>query len=362
MRREACPGGIMKTAGTLTDQLTDTFRESARSGRDQLSAVVREVGLQSTIDVIAEQMYKRIKGAPIEKIRLTVTFDSESATRDVKISNTDSKLEHVDDAVEMLSKLFMTPEQKPDTLHGFLRGVHRRLDPETYLEVGVAFGESLELSRAKSIAIDPGYVINREIRCDVALYRQTSDNLFSSPECLNHFTGASIDLAFIDGLHVFEQTLRDFINIERHSHPSSVVVIDDVLPISTETAEREPSGQAWNGDVFKILKILNEYRSDLVLMKVDTRPTGVLVVLGLDSKNDTLSQHYDDIVRQHSKPDPQQVPAALIDREGAIGPIQMLDSDLWSILKKDRDLLSTRRQTLDRIMASIAGIPIQNVE
>ena len=43
---------------------------------------------------------------------------------------------------------------------------------------------------------------------------QTSDDFFADPEALG---GATIDLAFADGLHWWEQTLRDVANLERHS-------------------------------------------------------------------------------------------------------------------------------------------------
>ena len=36
-----------------------------------------------------------------------------------------------------------------------------------------------------------------------------------------------MDLAFIDGLHLFEFSLRDFMNVEKLAHPGSVVVFDD---------------------------------------------------------------------------------------------------------------------------------------
>ena len=46
-----------------------------------------------------------------------------------------------------------------------------------------------------------------------------------------------MELAFIDGLHLFEQVLRDFINVERHSSPSTVVLLHDCLPLDEATAQ-----------------------------------------------------------------------------------------------------------------------------
>ena len=41
--------------------------------------------------------------------------------------------------------------------------------------------------------------------------------------------------AFIDGMHLFEFALRDFMNIERHANWWSVIVFDDMLPRATST-------------------------------------------------------------------------------------------------------------------------------
>ena len=45
-----------------------------------------------------------------------------------------------------------------------------------------------------------------------------------------------IDLAFIDGMHLFEYTLRGSINIERRGHDNSVVLIHDIIPMNLRWA------------------------------------------------------------------------------------------------------------------------------
>ena len=66
----------------------------------------------------------------------------------------------------------------------FLQGVHERLRPETYLEVGVRDGRSLTLSRARSVGVDPAFAIEVELDGDLALVRTTSDEYFARPDPL----------------------------------------------------------------------------------------------------------------------------------------------------------------------------------
>jgi predicted O-methyltransferase YrrM len=78
---------------------------------------------------------------------------------------------------------------------------------------------------------------------DFALVRSTSDEYFSRPDPLALTGGQPFDLAFIDGLHLLEFALRDFINTERFSTPTSVIVFDDVLPRTVEEAAKAPPHQ-----------------------------------------------------------------------------------------------------------------------
>src|SRR5215216_1667820 len=112
----------------------------------------------------------------------------------------------------------------------FLDQVHAKLRPETYLEIGVRNGTSLALSRARTVAIDPAYSITDEISCDLRLFRTSSDEYFNRAVPLAPTGGRPFDLAFIDGLHLFEFAFRDFVHAEQYSSPGGVIVFDDVLP------------------------------------------------------------------------------------------------------------------------------------
>jgi len=164
----------------------------------------------------------------------------------------------------------------------FLDRLHVALAPRTYLEIGIRNGDSLALSRCPSIGIDPGFEVTRELRSPTTLVRSTSDRYFDHLPPEGPFGDLPVDLAFIDGMHLLEFAVRDFANLERHSAWSSVAAFDDVLPRDVDMAARERHTQAWTGDVFRILDVLGTERPDLTLVVVDTEPTGLLLVLGLD--------------------------------------------------------------------------------
>ena len=175
----------------------------------------------------------------------------------------------------------------------FLSSVHSLVRPRRYLEIGVRTGMSLALARCRSVGIDPAYSIEAELDADVALFRTTSDEYFARPDPLAPVQGQPFDLAFIDGMHLFEFALRDFINVERQTDWTSVIVFDDMLPRNVQEAASDRETKAWTGDVYKVILTLREYRPDLVLLPVDTLPTGLLLVLAPDRDSTALTDHYD---------------------------------------------------------------------
>jgi hypothetical protein len=126
----------------------------------------------------------------------------------------------------------------------------------------------------------------------------TSDDFFARADLKAEFSGASIDLAFIDGLHLFEQSLRDFINVERHCGPRSVVLVHDCLPLDPISAARERAAAFWTGDVWKTVAILKRWRPDLEIRTVATWPSGLAVITRLDPASRVLDENYEAIVAQ----------------------------------------------------------------
>jgi len=175
-----------------------------------------------------------------------------------------------------------------------LSEIHKILKPTTYLEIGSRRGNSLSLSNCLSIAIDPEFRIIEEILAPTRLYKRTSDDFFKEVDVLKVF-GKRIDFAFIDGMHLAEFSLRDFINVERFCHPDSVIVIDDALPKEIEQTSREFKKGFWTGDVYILLLILKKFRPDLTINIIETKFKGIAVITNLSPQSQILSDNYPSI-------------------------------------------------------------------
>lgn len=227
--------------------------------------------------------------------------------------------------------------------HEFLQGLHENLKPRTYVETGIHQGQSLVLSRVPSIGIDPEFSIVTELRADVHLVRTTSDEFFARKHPLAHLERDLIDLAFIDGMHLAEYALRDFLAIERFTSPTSVVVFDDMLPRSVVEAARYREDHewtrktAWTGDVYKAAQALREQCPDLIVLEIDTAPTGLVMVLLPDAGRDGVLPGYDDWLDVAITADPQDVPTEILTRSRALDPQQLLDCSGWAEIVQIRD-------------------------
>lgn len=178
-----------------------------------------------------------------------------------------------------------------------LAAVHQNLRPRTYLEIGVGSGASIVLAGAGTLAIgvDPEPEINRELPPSVRILKQTSDEFFAQFDLRKEFRDLPLELAFIDGMHRFEYALRDFINIEKRSGPGTVVFFHDCYPLNEATATRERGTKFWTGDIWKLTLCLKKYRPDLRVVTLAARPTGLGLILGLDSNSTVLSDNLDRI-------------------------------------------------------------------
>lgn len=195
------------------------------------------------------------------------------------------------------------------------------LQPQTYLEIGVQHGWSLQLSNAPTtIGVDPNPMpgVYNMIKGPTGYIAQmTSDYFFANDPSIP----SKIDLAFIDGMHLVENALHDFANVEKYCHESSVIVFDDVLPTTVEMASRVQCPGDWTGDVWRVYDILRERRPDLVLLLVDTQPTGVLVVLRPDPHDKALNSWLYSRGVEACRPDPDgwvYVPWQQIDLHDAV--------------------------------------------
>ena len=152
----------------------------------------------------------------------------------------------------------------------------------TYVEIGVRYGTVFMSIRAKrKIAIDPQFAIPLWKRFAYPqnffhskFFEVTSDAFFDQHAAM--FDGAPIDVAFIDGLHTYGQSLKDVENCLRFLSPTGVIVMHDCSPPSAaatlptlEEAIRVPGNNAWCGDVWKTIVRVRSSHSDLSACVLD---------------------------------------------------------------------------------------------
>jgi hypothetical protein len=175
--------------------------------------------------------------------------------------------------------------------------IHCLALPRTYLEIGVNSGQSLALSLPGSVAIgiDPKPMVAHAMPRNSLVFRMTSDEFFAMkhPRSL---LGGSIDLSFIDGMHLFEYALRDFCNVEKASSAKATVLIHDCLPLDRASAQRKRTTRQWTGDVWKLIVCLRVMRPELKIATIDVEPTGLVMVTNLRPESRVLLENYEEIL------------------------------------------------------------------
>lgn len=230
-----------------------------------------------------------------------------------------------------------------------LAKLHEVLEPRNYLEIGIRHGKSLSLARCDAVGVDPQPEPTMPLPQRTRIVATTSDDFFDDVDAVAAL-GAP-DFVFIDGMHLFEFALRDFMNVERNSHPATIVVVDDVCPNHPIQAARDRRTRVWTGDVWKLRDCLARVRPDLFLLTLDTSPTGLLVIAGLDRKNRVLWEQYNPIVRRYASDD-LQVPQDVLSRNGAVPAIEPLLAKLGEAARTARDGRTNPRQ-FGRSLASL---------
>lgn len=235
--------------------------------------------------------------------------------------------------------------------HFLLSEIHKYLQPEFYFEIGVQTGKSLALAKCESLGIDPMPLLSHELPATARVITSSSDTFFIRQSDL--LLRKSIDFSFIDGMHLFEYALRDFINVEKYAQPHSLIVIDDIFPGHPDQAKRERCTRAWTGDVWKVKVILEKYRPDLFMLAVDAHPTGLLLITALDPTNTTLNDSYHEILQQY--PLDQPTPNEVIERPNAISGNSELISKIIEAVKNakiQRQSANVLKNTLTAIEAN----------
>jgi hypothetical protein len=181
-----------------------------------------------------------------------------------------------------------------------LRRIHDLLKPRTYLEIGVAAGDSLRQVKAPTLAIgvDPEPQLTAPLEPNQRVFAETSDAFFAGHDVRAELGGQPLDLAFIDGMHHFEFALRDFANVERLCTPRSTILIHDTYPLDRATAERDRQRVFWSGDIWRLVLLLKKYRPELAVHTVAAAPTGLTMVRNLDPGSRLIFERHDELCRE----------------------------------------------------------------
>lgn len=188
---------------------------------------------------------------------------------------------------------------------------HRQLRPQTYLEIGVESGQSLRLASNSPwvVGVDPNPQLNLEtLPPGVRVFPQTSDDFFNHNSASALEECGPIDLAFVDGMHRFENVLRDFCNVEKFCNDNSCVVLHDCLPVAPVAASRHRGTRFWVGDCWKALDILLETRPDLDIHVIPCPPSGLVVIRNLNPKARSLARALPQIISSELETTPPRSP------------------------------------------------------
>lgn len=168
---------------------------------------------------------------------------------------------------------------------------------ENYLEIGVSSGGSfIPIQAGRKWGVDPAYHLTRKRRLkyrvwsllglkEERLFRTTSDDFFARNQKM--LSSYGVDVCLVDGLHTYEQALRDVLNTLSYLKPKGVILLHDCNPV-TELMAR-PSNRiedlmdvpgwdgSWSGDVWKAIVHLRALCPDLEVFVLDC-DTGIGVV------------------------------------------------------------------------------------
>lgn len=160
-----------------------------------------------------------------------------------------------------------------------------KLGGKTYLEIGIAEGRTFFVIKArKKIGVDPNFKIPRKklmvrlidniiLHRSERLFKITSDKFFTEKSRI--LLKNRVDVVLIDGLHTYQQSLRDVVNCLDYLSLKGVIVMHDCNPPSETIGYPAPNiGEArklnlpgwtgeWCGDVWKTMIYLRSQRRDL---------------------------------------------------------------------------------------------------
>ncbi|WP_095091578.1 glycosyltransferase [Mesorhizobium sophorae] len=166
--------------------------------------------------------------------------------------------------------------------YDWLERFYSELKPAVVVEIGVFDGVSLSKVKAPTLAIgiDPNPRATVALGAQTHIFPETSDAFFDRGGADALLAGRPVGVGFIDGLHTFDQVLRDFANLERYCDAGSVLLVHDTAALDEATQRVPPTTQFHTGDVWKLVPALRTLRPDLDVFTIATPWTGLTVISG----------------------------------------------------------------------------------
>ncbi len=131
------------------------------------------------------------------------------------------------------------------------------VDAKDYLEIGIRDGMAIsQIQAANRTGVDPNPLTQYAHPSfsggldGVRVFPCESDVFFEKDHTL-------FDVVFVDGLHLYEQAIKDVFNAVNCLRSRGYIVVHDLLPTTREEGARIKTTDVWNGDVWKIMHDLH---------------------------------------------------------------------------------------------------------
>ena len=148
---------------------------------------------------------------------------------------------------ERFSKKFNYDWNKTQTRFDIINKLINSKKFKSYLEIGCQ--SDVNFSKIKienKVGVDPQ---------SGGTLRMTSDEFFSQNK-------DTFDLIFVDGLHIYEQVLKDIDNSLNVLNENGVILLHDCLPAKIWHQTIPQTHSSWNGDVWKSI-VQSRTREDI---------------------------------------------------------------------------------------------------
>ncbi|MFC2084879.1 class I SAM-dependent methyltransferase [Bacteroidota bacterium] len=167
-----------------------------------------------------------------------------------------------------------------------------RVKAKTYLEIGVQKGKIIgEIKAPYKVGVDPRFTFTAKVLIKKIFgltrfkaFEKTSNYFFEN--YADNLLSEGIDVVFVDGLHTYNQSLKDVNNCMKYLNEGGVIILHDCNPLNyagaypvkesfDEVLEAAAKGDLpgwngrWNGDTWKALVHLRIEHSELNIFTLD---------------------------------------------------------------------------------------------